>query len=533
MVTLLLLGTGVGCKKYLDVNKNPNAPQQVTPNLYLGPMLSHMAMAPMWDGRYVGRYAQMWTGYTPTFWDGMGFQSGSDNNSEHWRAVYWLFGYNLVNMINQAEEEERWDLLGVGYILKAWGWQSLTDMHSDIIITQAFDLSRTKFDYDSQEFAYEEVERLLKLAIYNLKREDGAISSTFLGAGDEIYKGDRQKWLKFAYGLLAKNRSHLSNKGNLYNPDDVIKYVDSAFVSNADNALMPFKGTYNDVTNFYSPARNNFETMRQTEFIVELLNGAQFDGVVDPRLSRMLAPSPDGEYRGLRPETGWSVYTAEQRPLNMLGYAAAPTGELPGHYIFTNEGPVPIMTYSELQFIKAEAAFLKGDGAVALDAYRKGVEAHLDFVNEATNRAGRGDITYTRTVNGAPQVDVVTTVRPISAAEREAFLTSSVVPTNPADLTLSAIMSQKYISLWGWGFLEAWTDLRRYHYEDVDPDTGEPVMRGFEIPPVEFLDADNAGKPVYRVRPRYNSEYIWNAEALEKIGGLERDYHTKIMWIFE
>src|SRR5690606_31987727 len=256
-------------------------------------------------------------------------------------------------------------------------------------------------------------------------------------------------------------------------------------------------------------------------------------GVVDPRLSRMLAPSPDGEYRGLRPETGWSVYTAEQRPLNMLGYSAAPTGEMPGHYIFTNEGPVPIMTYSELQFIKAEAAFLKGDRAVALDAYRKGVEADLDFVNEATNRAGRGDITYTRTVNGAPQVDVVTTVRPISAAEREAFLTSSVVPSNPADLTLSAILSQKYISLWGWGFLEAWTDLRRYHYEDVDPDTGTPVMRGFEIPPVEFLDADNAGKPVYRVRPRYNSEYIWNAEALEKIGGLERDYHTKIMWIFE
>jgi hypothetical protein len=44
---------------------------------------------------------------------------------------------------------------------------------------------------------------------------------------------------------------------------------------------------------------------------------------------------------------------------------------------------------------------------------------------------------------------------------------------------------------------------------------------------------DNNGKPVYRIRPRYNSDYVWNRSELEKIGGLALDYHTKPMWIIE
>ena len=72
-------------------------------------------------------------------------------------------------------------------------------------------------------------------------------------------------------------------------------------------------------------------------------------------------------------------------------------------------------------------------------------------------------------------------------------------------------------------------DLRRYHYTDADPGTGEQVFGGFVIP--VNLYPDNANKPVYRIRPRYNSEYVWNRESLQKIGGLELDYHTKEMWI--
>ena len=49
-----------GCSDYLDVNTNPNAPQVVSANLYLAPMIHWMVTAPQFDGRFVGHYTQEW-----------------------------------------------------------------------------------------------------------------------------------------------------------------------------------------------------------------------------------------------------------------------------------------------------------------------------------------------------------------------------------------------------------------------------------------------------------------------------------------
>jgi hypothetical protein len=509
-----LLITGSGCKKYLDVNTNPNAPQSVTANLYLAPMLHWMATAPQYDSRYINRYTQNMTiTSTISTWDRHGYDPVLDNGAELWRDVYWSFGQNLIDMMTKAEAEQRWDLLGVGYILKAWGWQSLTDVHGEIIIKEAIDPTKTTFNYDSQEFAYQEVQRLLNLAITNLQRSDGAVDAAFLGKTDIIYKGDRSKWLKFAYGLLAINLSHYSNKAALYKPDDVIAAIDKSFASNSDDALVAYTGVSNDDRNFLGPARANMGSYRQTLFILNLLNGTQFAGVADPRLKRMLSPSPDGQYRGLNPTFGNGAFTATQIPNNIWGYASATIAiGTPTIYIFDDKSKMPIMTYSQLQFIKAEAAYKKGDKSTALAAYTNGISSHIDFVN-------------------ARNLDAAQTPTQISAIEKSAFLASPIIIPSAASLTLSQIMEQKYIAQWGWGCLEQWMDLRRYHYTDTDPATGQQVFAGFVIP--TDLYPDNVGKLAYRIRPRYNSEYIWNRDALDKIGGLAPDYHTKQTWIIQ
>ena len=90
-------------------------------------------------------------------------------------------------------------------------------------------------------------------------------------------------------------------------------------------------------------------------------------------------------------------------------------------------------------------------------------------------------------------------------------------------------MSQKYIAQWGWGHNETWMDLRRYNYTDVDPASGKQVFMGFATPTI--LYADNNGKIAQRIRMRFNSEYVWNRASLEKIGGLDLDFHTKPLWI--
>ena len=509
-----LLVAGAGCRDFLDVNENPNAPQTVTANLYLPPMIHWMVTSPQFDGRFVGRYTQqvVLTGTIVSTWDRMGYDPSSDNGAQQWRDVYWSLGQNLVDMMNKAEAEERWDLLAVGQILKAWGWQSLTDLHGEIIVKEAIDQSKFSFNYDTQEFAYQEVQRLLNEAIKNLQRTDGAVDQAYLARGDKLYNGDRSKWLKFAYGMLALNLNHYSNKASLYKPADVIAAVDKSFASNADDALLTYPNTNNDDINFLGRTRGNFQTYRQTQFVVGLLNGTAFGGVVDPRLSRMLSPSPDGQYRGLDPNVvGFGALSATQQPNNVYGYAGTGGLQLPGRYLFDDKAKIPAMTYAQLQFVKAEAAYRAGDKATALAAYRNAVSSHIDFVN-------------------ARNLDNNQNATQITAAEKAAFLAApQIVPTNPAQLTLTQIMSQKYIAQWMWGHNELWMDMRRYSYTGNDPVTGLPIYPGFAFP--TSLYPDNGGKIVQRIRPRFNSEYVWNRAGLETIGGLALDYHTKPLWI--
>jgi hypothetical protein len=91
-------------------------------------------------------------------------------------------------------------------------------------------------------------------------------------------------------------------------------------------------------------------------------------------------------------------------------------------------------------------------------------------------------------------------------------------------------MLQKYIALYGWGMHETWVDMRRYHYTDLDPATGKQVYSDLTLPSGINLFINNNNKPVYRARPRYNSEYLYNVPELERIGALALDYHTVEQW---
>lgn len=516
LLTGALVGVA-GCQNFLDVNVNPNAPQEVEPNLYLPPVLSSMATSEQLDGRFVGRYTQNWTlpsgAALPSVWDRMGYDiPPSDNGGQLWRDVYFVLGQNLVDLMRKAREAQRWDMLGIGFTIKAWGWLKLTNMHGESIIQQAFDATRFAFDYDTEQYAYQEIFRNLDSAAVYLARTDGGVSSAYISRFDRVYSGDRVRWLRFASGLRAMALNHFSNKAT-YRPQAVIDAVDNAFTGNADDALLPYSGTSADNldANFWGPRRGNLNSYRQTQFILNLLNGTSLGGGVDPRLSRMLAPSPDGQFRGWDPNSGTLALPAAQLPNNFFGYVGTAGAGQPSRYLFADRSRFPIMTYAQLQFIKAEAALRSGNRAVALDAYSRGVAAHIDFVN-------------------ARNSDDAQAVTPITPAERSAYLANTAaVPTDPTQLTLSMVMSQKYIAQWAWAHVETWTDLRRYSYTGLDPATGQQVFTGFSTPAVLF--ADNGNKIAQRMRARFNSEYVWNRPSLDKIGGLAPDFHTKPLWI--
>jgi hypothetical protein len=159
-----------------------------------------------------------------------------------------------------------------------------------------------------------------------------------------MYNGDRTKWLKFAYGLMAINLNHYTNKAS-YDPDAVIEAVDKSFASNSDDPLLTYPNTQNDDINVWGRTRGNLTSTtlnaRQTEFVVNLMNGSSFTGVVDPRMSRMLAPSPDGVYRGLDVDViGFGALTATQQPNNLHGYPGTGGLQQPGRYLFDDKAKI-------------------------------------------------------------------------------------------------------------------------------------------------------------------------------------------------
>lgn len=515
---IILIGTLASCQKYLDeAYLDPNRP--TTPNVQTtwGPIANNWTRGVFFDSRFIGPYIQNFVNSgVNNVWDRMGWDLNITNGTaggEVWRQHYWVVGSTLRYIIEEGKKSENWDYVGAAYAMFAYGWQTAADQYGELIVSQAYDNTRLTFDFEPQTLAYNLVFQYCDSAAKYLQMTGTKVTATSMLPGDVwMYNSNQSRWLKFAYGVKARNFHRFSRKSSGYSADSVIKYVDLAFSNASDDAMFKFAGGISDQCNFYGQLRGNMPNFRQSSFIVGLMNGATgtpFAGVQDPRIGTLLWPSQDGVYRGINPVAGENasvpVTTRVPNPYGVIG-ATIPAQDT-GRFIYRNTAPMPVLTYTELQFLKAEAAFLKGDQATALQAYRNGINGHFDMIEQ-----------------NFPATTADGLAKRHTPAMRTAYLANPlIVPTAPAGLTLAMIMNQKYIALYFHGFIETWVDMRRYNYSTA-------TYPSLVVPSGSNLFPDNNNKLVNRMRPRMQVEFQWNAESLRSIGGLEIDYHTKPVW---
>ena len=504
-ISLLTLGMMSSCTEYIDeAFKNPNAPTEVAPAELLPSMFANLASGIQNDARFIGRYNQYWTitGANGS-WDRFGYDIGSDNGGEKWRNHYFALGQNTIFMMNAGRKEGKDEYVGAGHALFALSWLQLTDYHGDVILKQAFERDRLVFNYDSQPDTYERVQMHCDSADFFFNRmASKSPSADFVEADKWFYGGNITKWKKFVAGVRAKLLHRYSLKST-YKPDDVIKNVDAALATADDEAMVKYNNgpVAAADANYFGPRRANLPGYRPTDFFIRLLDGTVYTGVRDPRMAYLFRPSTDGTFRGIQINLGEAAtVAANRRTFNFFGQVsnavpAASVGDIESRTFFKNDAKFPIMTVAELQFIKAEAAFLKGDRNTAFLAFQRGIRASFDmFTTHFTGYTAFTPAQVTTYINA--------------------------VSPRAADLTIRDIMLQKYIALWGYGFDETWVDLRRYQYS-ADIYTTWTVNTFFP---------DNNSRYAYRVRPRYNSEYLWNIDALKSVKGLDLDYHTIPVW---
>lgn len=165
--------------------------------------------------------------------------------------------------------------------------------------------------------------------------------------------------------------------------------------------------------------------------------------------------------------------------------------------------PTVIGSYAECCFIKAEVLFRQNKKAEAFAAYKEGIKAHIDYVNNICMMWVDGD----RSLENIPSFT------PMNQADIDNYLNNAI--GTAGDLTLAKIMTQKQFAVFF--TTEMWLDMRRYDY---DPS----VFMGWQKP---YMYENTASYWTYCPQGKYprrwnqaSYEKDYNSENLKAIGAL-------------
>jgi hypothetical protein len=412
---ILMLGS---CKKYFDINQDPNAASQPPIDGLLANVTNSSAVNVWriadWTSYYTQYLASPSAGSTIDTYDDV-------NASSAWNDCYNVLT-DLYDMRRFAAEKGLNAYIGVADILTAQQLNMITNVWGDVPYTESFlgvDNIHPKFD--DQKSLYDTCLHLLDLGIAALQQPDadGELNSF----SDFIHAGDAGAWIKTAHALKARMLNQVSKTSD-YNADAVLSELAQAYTSNDDDAqITAFDGTNPWETEAY----NNSVLLLDgwlSAYFVNATNGTIY-GVFDPRLPLITDTTKFGDYRGT---------------VNGAGGHGDPTDPQEcyltvGKWYSSDNSPLQIITYAECKFMEAEAEFRKGNTTDAYNAYLAGITANMQKLGVADTAIQR-------------------------------YITDPSVAVGSENLTLQRIMEEKYVAC----FLNpvTWDDMRRtdYNYKD-------------------------------------------------------------------
>ncbi len=415
-----LAGTSQSCKKYFDINDNPNQVQQPP----LSAMLATATHKAGLNGQRIASFNTYYSQYLASPSGGNATDTYQiTNNATQWDAAYYAMA-DLYDMIQKAQSSGATEHLGVAQLLMAYNLGLVTDTWGSAPYSDAFSTTGVLTPkYDSEESLYQTSIGLINESIANLQK---TTATTKLDpASDLIHGGNRQAWLKTAFGIQARFLNKISKKA-AYNPAAVLSAVQNSYVSNLDDAGMSVFSGINPWAQLAVSNAGNLLGGWLSENYMDHMNGTKY-GVVDPRVKKVTDPTITGTYKGTRNGAGNLGPAANTVHDETYVSLSSP--------LTTRTSPLYVLNYFELKFIEAEAAFRSGDIGRAYTAYLAGIAASMDKFE-------------------------------VAPAERDAYINNPVVSVGAANLTLALIFKEKYAAM----YLspESWNDVRRFDYNYKD-----------------------------------------------------------------
>ncbi|MDD4698614.1 MAG: SusD/RagB family nutrient-binding outer membrane lipoprotein [Fermentimonas sp.] len=420
-ILLGILGISISCSEDImdDINKNVNDPENMSSRLILTDMMTSTAFSvtgsdlAFYASVYIEHNAGIYNqSYNAEIRSNEPTSSTTYNNS--WNTLYDNLS-NLKTVIEKCseggDEEGNFYNLGIAQILSAYNLAVLTDLMGDVPWTEALQPGIVFTpQLDSQEDIYGVIFKFLDDGIANLSEDS---EFPLLGGQDFIYGGNAAsiaKWIKFGYGLKARYTMRLSHKSPNY--AEVITLANQSFANKADEAKFVYNGT-STISPFYK-----FYTDRDYFGASQSLNDKLLERN-DPRDEVFFKPNEDLD------EIEFAINGSPAQVQGRYGLSA----------ITNSTAPTYLLSYHEIEFLKAEAYARQGAGTLtqAKDALKKAVTAALTKSNIGLT----------------------------TAEANEHFDTRIAGRLTTPEATLSEIMVQKYLAFYEEEAIEAYNDYRR------------------------------------------------------------------------
>ena len=421
LFVFLIIGSSSSCKKYLDVNRNPNAATKPPINGLLISTTQNTALNVFRVSNTTSYYVQYLAntslaGATDTY--------EPIDASDTWISLYSTMT-DIYDLQKLAEEQGATKYQGAAKIMMAMNLQLVHNLWGAAPYSDAFSGETLTPEYDDAQTIFQTCLTLLDEGIALVHKSGPTVDLP--ADADLIHHGDVNAWAHTAHAVKARLLNQLS-KTTAYNPTEIFSELDSAYTSTTDDAFI----TTFDVRNPWDSlavdnAALNLDGWLSKNY-VDAMTGATY-GIFDPRLPLTASLTQFGDYRGTR-NGGDRAGTGTDNEESYIS--------LTGYYSSENS-PLYIITYEEMKFIEAEAAFRSNDKSTAYAAYIEGITANM-------NKMG------------------------VSAADRDVYINDTSVSVGEAKLTLAHIFKEKYKAL----FLMpvTWDDARRFDY----------AYKGFQLP---------------------------------------------------
>ncbi|MCW3108721.1 MAG: SusD/RagB family nutrient-binding outer rane lipoprotein [Segetibacter sp.] len=296
----VLLLSLASCKKFLDVNTDPDNPNNST--------ISVQNRLPWVEHFY--QYTSGVSNFRTATAAGVYYSNSASGNalSTTWIAhtgnttpyQTWFVevASNLNDLYNTAQKQGAYYYMAAADVFHALGFMQMLDIYGEMPYTEAL-TGNPSPGYSDGKTIYNGCMAKLNEAIDLFSKAQGATAPA-LGTGDLWNNGDVSKWIKLCWGLKARYMLKLSKKADLFNADSILYCLSKGPQSNADNTVGP--GMNNSTVTDYllgDPVvtNGNFDyaaygsNQRISQYYYNLLTNMRGSGVVDPRMSKIVPAS--------------------------------------------------------------------------------------------------------------------------------------------------------------------------------------------------------------------------------------------------